>query len=474
MTQRLNTCVAAFAALFALSLAARSVDASLLYYESFTEASYPTAYLGSTPDNGNVWYNYSGPTNDSIVAGSIDTSGTIAQSTAGGKLQFAGDDNARGLSILSGGGVGADDTTVYASFLMNIDGSSSAFTGLEFWNDTPAGGTNPNRSIRSGAFNSNYEVASDVAGSSGSAAFANATTNFVVLKFNYVAGDDTVDVFVNPTRASLLSNTPTAQISGADFSFDRVGLANINDGPTAGFVDEVRIGTALADVIAAPVIPANTILIDLGKSTTAFTTETPDDSAETWNNFAPVAGGTNGAISAGASGTSLTNLKYADGSDSGAGFALTTASSGFQGIGGADWDKDFSDLTGFPVSATRDTFYSNVTADDANIFTFSNLLTDGSVYKLTVFGALDPDVGARPDTIIQVNGVDMSYDPNGPGLVTFSGLLPDINGEIKFSVRRANSTAAAHVNVVTLTLIPEPATFAMVMLAAPMLIRRCR
>lgn len=216
---------------------------------------------------------------------------------------------------------------------------------------------------------------------------------------------------------------------------------------------------------------AKAILIDLGKSTAAFTTDTPDDTADTWNNFAPVAGGTNSAINPGAG--SLTDMLFSDGGASSIDFGLTAGFSGGQGIGAADWSDDFSGAFGYPVSATRDTFYANANLPGVVEFTFSDL-DPTARYDLTVFGALDPNVGARPSTIIQVNGVDMAYDPNDPGQVTFLNLAADLNGEITFSVRRANTTAAAHVNVVTLTVVPEPATFAMILLAAPMMIRRRR
>lgn len=474
MRQRFNTCVATLAALFALSLAARTVDASLLYYESFTEASYPTAYLGSTPDNGNTWFASKGTPNNQIIDTTISSGNALELPGAGGALQFLGNDDTRGLSALSGGGVGADDTTIYASFLLNVDGATAAFTGLEFWNGAPASG-NANRSVRAGAFNTNYEVTSDVSGATGSAAFTNNTTHFVVLKFNYAAGPDTVDVFIDPTNTALQNNTYTAQLAGANFAFDRVGLTSHNDAPTSGFLDEIRIGTDLTDVADATIVsppPSRTILIDLGKSTDAFTTDTPDDTTDTWNNFNPVAGGTNSAINPGAG--TLTNMAFSDGVTSNVDFALTAGYSGGQGIGAADWSDDFSGTVGYPVSATRDTFYANALNPGVVEFTFSDLDTDGTVYDLSVFGALDPSIGDRPNTIIRVNGVDMTYDPNDPGQVTFTDLLPDINGQITFSVYRANSTGAAHINVVTLTAvtIPEPATFAMVMLTAPMLIRR--
>jgi hypothetical protein len=227
---------------------------------------------------------------------------------------------------------------------------------------------------------------------------------------------------------------------------------------------------ALGPVLSAA--DAATILIDLGKSTEAFTTETPADSADTWNNFAPVAGGTNGAINAGDG--SLTDLQYADGTTSAVDFGLTAGFAGGQGIGAADWTDDFSGTFGYPVSATRDTFYANANLPGVVEFTFSDLATDGTRYDLTVFGALTGS--ARPNTIIRVGAVDMAYDPNDPGEVTFTNLLPDVSGNLSFSVRRADSSAAAaHINVVTLSevaAIPEPATMSMLTVGALALIRR--
>lgn len=251
----MNPALIVAAACAALLTVVHTAGAAQLYYESFTEDSLPTGFLGTTPDNGGDWVASQNTPNDQIVAGSLDATGTLALPTAGGKVQFNQDDNTRGTSVLTGGGVGADNTTVYASFLIDLAGSAASFTGLEF--RIGSGNTNAGRPVRIGAYSNDFIVGTD--GGSGSVSFsesdASDIAHFIVLQFNFVAGDDTVDVFIDPTLAALQANTSDGQLTDRDFAFDRIGLANFNNNPTFGFVDEIRIGTTLADVADVAVIP---------------------------------------------------------------------------------------------------------------------------------------------------------------------------------------------------------------------------
>ena len=269
--QTITRCVLVGTALLVALLAAQPVQAALLYYESFSESSYPVEYDETTPDLGGIWEG--GPTppdaggtfnpNDEIVSGSLDSTGTLALPPSGGKLHVLGRDRARGLSTMDSS-TGADGTTTYASLLIDLGdpgAGAEAFTGVEIWNGVLAPNVATNRSVKIGFDGGVYAVRTNTG--TGDVAL-DAGLNLVVLKFNYITGEDTVDVFVNPTWDDLVSNTFRGQLTDGNFAFDRFGLSNFNQvvgGPnptegTTGFADEIRVGTTLADVVLAPAISA--------------------------------------------------------------------------------------------------------------------------------------------------------------------------------------------------------------------------
>ena len=221
-------------------------SAATLYYESFTESSYPTAFLGSTPDSGGgVWTISQNSSTDQIVSSSIDTTGTQALTATGGKLDFSASTDNRTRSTLTAG-LGADGTTKYASFLIDIDddGGTAGFDGLEFKN---SGST----IFRIGWLSDSYGVHNaTVATGSG---VMSAGLNFVVAEFNFGAGNsDTVDLYFNPTVAALSAGTSSAQLATADYSFDIFEITQYHNGELGGFIDEIRVGDDLADVALIP------------------------------------------------------------------------------------------------------------------------------------------------------------------------------------------------------------------------------
>lgn len=211
---------------------------------------------------------------------------------------------------------------------------------------------------------------------------------------------------------------------------------------------------ACALLAGAPLASAQTILIDIGKTTqeTALTG---------WNNYAFV---TDDRVNAGDADAGIDNLVYSDGTGSSIDFTLTANSKGNeQGIAGADWNQDFSGTFGYPVSATRDAMFVFASASGINTatFSFSGLETDGTLYEVTVFGAFDPNLANRPPTNITIAGSTQSYDPNDPGQVTFTNLLPNGSGEISFTVASSSTSGPAFISVVSLTTIPEPGHYAL-------------
>jgi len=233
-------------------------SAATLYYESFTESSYPTDFLGSAPDSGGGdWTSAQNNSLDQIVDGSIDTTGTQALTATGGKLDFSASTDNRTRSTLSAG-VGANGTTKYASFLIDIDddGGTGGFDGLEF---KDSGGT----IFRIGWLGNVYGVHNSLGAVSGSGVMS-AGLNFVVAEFNFGAGNsDTVDLYFNPTAAALSAGTSSAQLATADYSFDIFEIVQYHTDPLDGFIDEIRVGDTLADVALIPE-PTSFVLAALG------------------------------------------------------------------------------------------------------------------------------------------------------------------------------------------------------------------
>ena len=236
-------------------------SATMLYYEPFVEPAYPVTVEGATPNVGGTWALASGLSADTetIVANSMNRTGTLARPTAGGKstLGSPGDDNARTTSTLTAG-VGADHTVVFASMLIGLNDQRvngvAGFSGIEIRN-----GGNSVIDIGARALGTLGVVAGNVG--TGQVAMPADQVNFLLLRFQFLPGDDIVSVFVNPTPTDLLTNNYDGQLTGGDFSFTNIGLADYNSGVLYGYTDEIRVATTLAEVVVPE--PASLTLLGL-------------------------------------------------------------------------------------------------------------------------------------------------------------------------------------------------------------------
>ena len=241
------------------------LSAALIFHEPFSESAYPAAWEGTTPDvGGDAWAAGQGTNeqvNVEITDVSIDTTGTQALTATGGKLSLTAEDEYRGYSVLSGGGLGGDGTSVYLSTLIDLTDTdiNGQATGLDIRKNSPTDATHStNRVLFIGAIGTNYAVQTQVG--AGSVALGPGV-NFVVTRFNFVAGNDTIDVWVNPTAADL-TGPADGQLTGAEFDFDHVAISTFGNFAT-GTLDEIRIGTELTDVALVPE-PSSTALLGLG------------------------------------------------------------------------------------------------------------------------------------------------------------------------------------------------------------------
>ena len=278
MKSRLPLFLPALSAALLLPSAAR---AGLLAYEPFD---YPNGQLlpgqvsNATGFTG-VWRQ--------IVNNAILTAGSLEYSGAGGTLATSGNHPymGQGRNLLDinpaafagyldgAGNVGANGTTIYVSFLMQLTApGSDPIAGFGFHRD---GDADANFHIHLDNSTANHGGSQNffLTDFTGPALNQNAVvlpgpstaTNLFVLRFDFAAGPDTVRAYANPPLGTEPASA-NGTITGANLSFDRVAFANFGGGAAELHVDEIRIGTTYASVTPAAAPPVQQL--DLTFNTT--------------------------------------------------------------------------------------------------------------------------------------------------------------------------------------------------------------
>jgi hypothetical protein len=154
--------------------------------------------------------------------------------------------------LLTGGKLGADNTTLWFSFTGYganwFDGNTGNRIGLSLTD-----GGAEKLSIASSATSSGYWVLTPNIGvnSGETAIFPHGSSHLFVGKIDFAAGNENVTVWGDPdiSGAAPTGGTQVVNASFTDFTFDGVNLqSNRNDGVPR--FDEIRIGTDFASVIA--------------------------------------------------------------------------------------------------------------------------------------------------------------------------------------------------------------------------------
>lgn len=264
MNYRIKTAIA----LSAFSLTIASTQAALIAYEGFD---YATAGMntglegkGTGTDFAGAWADL-GTSNvrNGVFADSLTVSSDIALAATGNHARGALASTGNGIARLFSSTQGTDGTSVWMSFRTQNNNTSTAeefapiFTTKGGNRSTLFGATRTaaGQSASDGQFDlANGNVSSDIA--------ARDTNNhFLVAKFDFgIADADTVTVWWDPTSATDFGSTGNAQISVTDASFDGIGFTALN---ATLRLDEIYLGTTLADVTAVPE-PSSTALLGLG------------------------------------------------------------------------------------------------------------------------------------------------------------------------------------------------------------------
>lgn len=246
------------ATILGTALLAMSVPASatLIFHDAF-DYTLPTS-LNGTAD----WDFHSGTENQmQVVAGSLTYAG-LADS-AGGKvehLQASSEDVGREFTPVTG-----DGAVVYASFLMQC--TLAPGTAGDYFFHMYDGGGNTSTAFRGRLYargsGSGFQFGLiPTSGTPVEADFNSTvhdlnTTVFVVLKATMTTGNDTFDLYINPTPGAAEPGTATISTTSTTSVINPtngVGRIAIRQGGTASgsfFIDEVRVGTSWASVTPA-------------------------------------------------------------------------------------------------------------------------------------------------------------------------------------------------------------------------------
>jgi hypothetical protein len=160
----------------------------------------------------------------------------------------------RPLTLPGGTNFGISSGTLFASFLIRPGALQSgatladAFGGFALINNATGGTGSPIFVGDLGGFYGVQEQGGAGASSSSTVSSLIDTTAFLVLRYTFVSGADTVDLFVNPDPAAALPAVPSASIS-VNTDFNQI---QIQQGARAYSYDEFRLGNTFQDVAPVP------------------------------------------------------------------------------------------------------------------------------------------------------------------------------------------------------------------------------
>jgi hypothetical protein len=191
-----------------------------------------------------------------VFANGISVTSDVAPTASGNHARVKSATTGVGIGRNLSAVQGDDGTTVWISY-RTANGDTTAAEQFAIFSTTLA----EVRSTVVGATRSTggqsssdgqFDLAAAIPGTNANLAARDTANHFVVLRFDFGAANvDTVTAFWDPTGATDFNGTGSAQITGFNAAFD--GVSFTNAGATELSIDEIRIGTALADVLAAPV-----------------------------------------------------------------------------------------------------------------------------------------------------------------------------------------------------------------------------
>jgi LmbE family N-acetylglucosaminyl deacetylase len=237
-----------------LILASQAALSAPLASESFggSPGGYPAGLEGADAGSGwgGPWKEFGSNANNGIFAGGIPVASDIAGQDSGNHARVASSTTGVGIGRNLAATVGADGTTAWISYrTQNGDtASAEAFavvsTTLAEARRVVIGATRGT----GGQSNSDgqFDLAYELTGANANVAPRTTASHFVVLRFDFGAGDsDTVTAFWDPVSTTDFNGPGSARLSGINATFDGFAFTATN---ATLQLDEIRIGTTLADV----------------------------------------------------------------------------------------------------------------------------------------------------------------------------------------------------------------------------------
>ncbi len=149
-------------------------------------------------------------------------------------------------------GTSQDDSPLYLSVLMQVEGATPPAATFSLYNDGTSSTERELRVLYSSS-NGNYQA---IAGPSGTAANLdplNDSVNLFVVRIDFAAGNDTISIWQNP-MAGQAESAPDAQFTNYDIAFDRVAFTRFSGSGAVRF-DELRLGNEWQSVTSQDVLP---------------------------------------------------------------------------------------------------------------------------------------------------------------------------------------------------------------------------
>jgi hypothetical protein len=218
-------------------------------YEPFnyTPVGSPVAGDGSSNAAGfsGNWY---GDNSFTIASGNIASPVNLPASSSNSVTAGPFDAN-RNLSRDLSPAVGVDNTTVFFSFVMQPQGTvgGGAFEG---WFGFDLIGGLRNIVVGKDSFHGTYSLADNLGDQpvETSVPVVSGQSHFFVLEADFLPGNDTYKLYIDPVTGGAQPATPAATLHFDLQSVTTIGLA----GPGAFGFDELRIGTTWADATPVP------------------------------------------------------------------------------------------------------------------------------------------------------------------------------------------------------------------------------
>jgi hypothetical protein len=187
----------------------------------------------------------------SLSAGALATTGNSATATV---ASFAVNRYQRTLAAP----LGADGTTRWLSFVMSRTGIETSAGGIVFGSPAPVIGTAQGLLVGDPSPNDFYSLSrlpSTTTPPTSSSTVPVANRALLVVRMLFAPGDDTFDLFVNPTPGGPVPTTPNATLSfdlGTNNTLVELLAVTNPSGSVTLALDELRFGNTFADVTPVP------------------------------------------------------------------------------------------------------------------------------------------------------------------------------------------------------------------------------